>query len=198
MERMRGELVQETRQMSLQIDKSREKLSRCRTEREANAVQRELEELRKLYRDREMEIDKITTLTDQARTESETMQSERDALASELGENEGAVTDRLSSVEEQASTRETTRKEIVGRVPPALYRRYEMIRKRRGTAIAYTTEGTCSECHMLLPPMQFQKLMREEAFDQCPSCHRILYFRAAPPAGEEAQEAAESPSSGAG
>ena len=56
MERARGDLMGELRQMTIQIDRSREKLSRCRTEREANAVQRELEELRKLHRDREVEI----------------------------------------------------------------------------------------------------------------------------------------------
>jgi hypothetical protein len=67
MERMRNELMLELRQMSNQIEKSREKLSRCRTEREANAAQREVEELRKLYRDREIEIERVNGLADQAR-----------------------------------------------------------------------------------------------------------------------------------
>ena len=49
MERTRGELIQEARQISVQMERSREKLSRCRTEREANAAQREIEELRKIY-----------------------------------------------------------------------------------------------------------------------------------------------------
>jgi predicted nucleic acid-binding Zn-ribbon protein len=29
---------------------------------------------------------------------------------------------------------------------------------------------------MRLPPMLFQKLMRGDAFEQCPSCNRILYY----------------------
>ncbi|HEX2672158.1 MAG TPA: hypothetical protein VHM25_14860, partial [Polyangiaceae bacterium] len=53
MDKLRGDLMGEVRQMSIQVERSREKLSRCRTEREANAAQREIEELRKLYRDRE-------------------------------------------------------------------------------------------------------------------------------------------------
>ena len=59
-----------------------------------------------------------------------------------------------------------------------LYRRYELIRKRRGTALAWTSDGTCSACHIRLAPMLFQKLLREDEFGQCPSCNRILYFRA--------------------
>ncbi len=182
MERLRNELMQEIRQMSLQVEKSREKLARCRTEREANAAQREIEELRKLYRDRELEIEKLVGLLDQARMEIDKTSQEREVLSTELGSTEGEVTSRLGVLEKEAAVKEGERKLLVAKVQPVLYRRYEMIRKRRGTAIAFTTEGTCSECHMLLPPMMFQKLMRREDFEQCPSCHRILYFR--PPSAE--------------
>jgi predicted nucleic acid-binding Zn-ribbon protein len=42
---------------------------------------------------------------------------------------------------------------------------------------------------MRLPPMAFQQLMRGDDFQQCPSCNRIIYYRAA-------EESAESQSSG--
>ena len=195
MERMRNDLVVELRQMAVQIEKSREKLSRCRTEREANAAQREVEELRKLYRDREIEIDKLTVLVDSARKEIESTSGEKDTLGGELGQTEGATASRLGEVESQAATKQSARKEIVAQVQPALYRRYELVRKRRGTALAFTNEGTCSECHMLLPPMLYQKLRRSEEFDQCPSCNRILYFREDAPEADDPQ-AAEGRTSG--
>jgi predicted nucleic acid-binding Zn-ribbon protein len=189
MERMRNDLVVELRQMGQQIEKSREKLARCRTEREANAAQREVEELRKLYRDREVEIDKLSALVDQAHQEIEATTAEKAALAGELGQTEGETANRLGDVESLAASKEAARKEVVSQVQPALYRRYELVRKRRGTALAYTSEGTCSGCHMLLPPMLYQKLRRSEELDQCPSCHRILYFRADASPGETAQPA---------
>lgn len=193
MDRVRSDLMAEVRQMSVQIDKSREKLSRCRTEREANAAQREVEELRKLYRDREIEIDKLTALVDSARGEIESTVAERETLASELGESEGDVTTRLGDVEVQAKDKHDVRRELIKQVENVLYRRYELVRKRKGTALAHTDEGTCSECHMLLPPMLYQQLMRGEDFSQCPSCHRILYFRAA---GAAEAQSADSQSSG--
>ena len=73
--------------------------------------------------------------------------------------------------------KEAIRKGLVANVPPPLYRRYELIRGRRGTAITSTTDGTCSVCHMRLPPMLFQELTRENKLEQCPSCNRILYYR---------------------
>jgi hypothetical protein len=194
MERMRNELMQEVRQMSLQVEKSREKLSRCRTEREANAAQREVEEIRKLYRDREVEIEKLVGLIDQARGDIEKTQTEHDELADELGKSQSSVESHLGEVEQRAKAKQDERKQYVAKVKPQLYRRYELVRKRKGTAIAYASDGTCSACHMLLPPMLFQQLRRGEDFGQCPSCNRILYFRADPPAAESSQ--ADSQSSG--
>ena len=197
MERMRNELMQEVRQMSVQVEKSREKLSRCRTEREANAAQREVEELRKLYRDREVEIEKLVGLIDEARGEVEKTQAEHEELSKELGASQSSVETHLGDVEQRAKAKQDERKQYIAKVKPQLYRRYELVRKRRGTAIAFASDGTCSECHMLLPPMLFQQLRRGEDFGQCPSCHRILYFRTEPPATDSAESSqADSQSSG--
>lgn len=192
MEKMRNDLMLELRQMSNQIEKSREKLARCRTEREANAAQREVEELRKLYRDREIEIERVNGLADQARQVIEATTVDRDKISGELGETEGETTSRLTELETHTASKEGARKEIVAQVQPVLYRRYELVRKRRGTALASTTDGTCSECHMRLPPMLYQQLRRNEEFGQCPSCNRILYFRIE----GDASQSEEGPSTG--
>lgn len=177
MDKMRGDLMGEVRQMSIQVERSREKLSRCRTEREANAAQREIEELRKLYRDREIEVEKLDGFLEQARQDMATVTAERDALLADLNAVEGETVGRLAQGDAAVAEKEAIRKGLVANVPPALYRRYELIRGRRGTAITSTTDGTCSVCHMRLPPMLFQELTRENKFDQCPSCNRILYYR---------------------
>lgn len=177
MDKTRGELVQDARQMGLQMDRSREKLSRSRTEREVNAAQREIEELRKLYRDREIEIEKISGLAEQARVDMDGASSEREHLLGELGANEVQLAERLGALEKEVAQGREQRKELVKAVPPALYRRYELVRKRRGSAVAWTFQGTCSACHISISPMMFQRLRRGEDFEQCPSCQRILYYR---------------------
>jgi uncharacterized protein len=190
MERTRNDLTTELRQMGVQVERSREKLSRCRTEREANAAQREVEELRKLYRDREVEIDKLSTLLEQAKAELSKIGEERSGVVGDLGATEGDATSRLGDAEKQLALKQAERDALVGKVPVPLFRRYEMIRKRKGTAIAATSDGTCSACHMRLQPMLFQKLMRGEEFGQCPSCNRILYFRPGRPEQTESPEGA--------
>jgi hypothetical protein len=176
MDKVRGELIQDVRNMTQQLERSREKLSRSRTERESNAAQREIEELRKLVRDREEEIGKLSSSAEAVRQQIETTEAEHGRLSEDLGSREGVVRSRLGEVDGVASGKRAEREAAVKVLPVSLYRRYEMIRAKRGAAIAQTSDGTCRACHMALPPQLFHRLRREPLLDQCPSCHRIIYF----------------------
>lgn len=181
-EKARGELIQDVRNMTQQLDHSREKLSRSRTEREANAAQRELEELRKLVRDREEEIGKLTAEGDGVRQQIEATENDHRKLLGELGAREGEISAKLGDAEGKASAKTLERDAAAKGLPAQLYRRYEMIRSKRGTAISQTIDGTCNTCHMALPPQLFHRLRREPTLEQCPSCNRIIYFAAHAPA----------------
>ncbi len=176
MEKTRNELHVEARQMTSQIEKSREKLGRSRNERESVAATRELEELRKLLRDREDEIQKIESLLERARASVVESETRHGQLQKELdGDAEGAalaLAEREKQREELLLERQGPQKQL----PPVLYRKYETIRKRRPRAIASTQDGTCNGCHIAVTPMKFQHMLRQEEFEQCPNCHRLLYY----------------------
>lgn len=176
MEKTRNELHIELRQMAQQVDRSREKLQRARNERESNAAQRELEELRKLQRDREVEISKLGELCELARASIADIEQKSGALSDALaGSTEGA-TSRIAELERDKLERAASRERTVPKLPPVIYRRYESIRTRRPYAIAKTHDGSCHGCHITVPPMMFQKMLRQEEFEQCPNCRRILYY----------------------
>jgi predicted nucleic acid-binding Zn-ribbon protein len=181
MDKTRGELIQDVRNMSQQLEHSREKLSRSRTERESNAAQRELEELRKLVRDREDEIGKLTTEAESSRLALESTEADHGKLVADLGAREGDISSKLSEVESKAREKQTERDAATKTLPAQLFRRYDLIRQKRGTAIAQTNDGTCNACHMALPPQLFHRLRREPILEQCPSCNRIIYFVAPQP-----------------
>ena len=61
------------------------------------------------------------------------------------------------------------------------FARYEQILKnRKGVAVAEMVKGHCTACHMSLRPAVEGQIKRNEAILQCDSCQRILYF--VPPA----------------
>lgn len=178
-DKQRSELQHDVRTMNAQVEQSREKLNRSRTERESNAAQRELEELRKLIRDREDEMLRIETDVAPVRAAVESAEADRTRVSEELAAKEGDIQSKVSQLEADRSTKGGGRDGIVKRLPAQLYRRYEMIRQRRGSALAQTSDGTCNRCNMALPPQLYHRLRREPLLEQCPSCNRIIYFAAA-------------------
>jgi hypothetical protein len=175
-DKLRNEYMTEVRTMMQQLEHSREKMNRARNEREANAAQRELEELRKLVRDREDEIGRLTTDAEASRQQIDAAEGEAKKVSDELSATAGGIQTKLDGVEKQKAEREVARAEAVKKIPPQLFRRYDMIRQKRGTGIAQTTTGTCKACNMQLPPQLFHRLRREPVLEQCPSCNRIIYY----------------------
>ncbi len=180
----RAEQSQEARQLLNQIEKSREKLTRARNEREQNAASRELEELRRLHKDREEEIGKLAILEAQAQKSKEEAEAERAKVIDELASIEAATSGRLAEVEKTRDERAAVRKDVAAKIPKPVLRRYDTIRRRKGVAIAATHDGTCLACQMAMPPQMFQRILRGDAMELCPHCQRILYYRAPLPKEE--------------
>jgi uncharacterized protein len=176
MEKTRNELQIELRQMQTQVEKSREKQARSRNERESVAAQREQEELRRLVRDREDEVKKLEGLCDRAAASLAESEERKTALTRELEGDAEGVAQSLAQREAERVVLIERREAAQKAIPPTLFRRYESIRSRRPKAIASTFDGTCNGCHIAVPPMMFQKMMRQEEFEQCPNCRRLLYF----------------------
>jgi uncharacterized protein len=190
MERTRSELHHELRQVALQVDKAREKLTRCRNEKEANAATRELEELRRIHKEREKEIEKLVGLIGDARTDAGKATEARDTLLAELGETMDAAKTRVAELEEEVGQKSTARKDAIVGLEAPLLRRYEAVRSKRGSGLSEVVDGTCVACHIAVSPMLFQQIMRQQELFACPSCHRLL-FCLPPGAADERRAKAE-------
>lgn len=186
MERTRQDLVHELRQMDKQIERSRERLQRARNEREVNAAERELDELRKLQRDRDEEIKKIIGLSDQARTSIMEAEKRQQEIEAQLEGSLEGVTRTVAELEGRLGTKTEARQGALAKLPKMVQRRYETLRTRRPVPVAYTHDGVCQGCHIELPPMMFHQMLAQERFEECPICHRIIYYT--PPPKNEDEE----------
>lgn len=190
MDKTRGDLVQEIRNVSGQIDRSRERLQRARNERESNAAERELDELRKIQRDRDEEIKKLQDLSVRARESTVESEARREELQAKLdGSLEGTMST-IGDLEAELTAKQKEREAVKGDLPSIVARRYERLHERGKVPIASTTpDGTCLGCFVKLPPMMFHTMLSRTKFDECPQCHRIIYYT--PPPTKEELEAAE-------
>ena len=166
------------------ISKLRGQMIEAKTNEQYRAFQNEIEFCEKEIRGAE---DRILELM-----------AESDPLDKNVKAAEGALKQEKLQVDaekQQAMTRTAEdkkaldqlnheRSQAVARMNPAIYRRYEHIRKaRRGVAIAEAIDGRCNACHMAMRPQFSQELKRGDQVMACESCTRLLYYN--PPAAVE-------------
>ena len=184
MEGTRSELHGELRQLNIQVDKAREKLARCRNEKEANAAQREVEEIRRMHREREFEIQKLAGLIDEARADLAKVEAERASIAEQIDETQGVAVEKVRALEGQLAEQLAKKAKALDGLGRSLRGRYETVSNKKGSGVAAAVGGTCSACHIEISPMMYQEIMRLQELFTCPSCLRILYYSETAPKSE--------------
>ena len=124
--------------------------------------------------------EKILVLMEEADAVSADVKSAETALATAA--REGERTRAALAAEKQALDAELTRLagarkgEVAAIDPPVLARYEQLIKGRRGVAVAAMNGETCSACFVRLRPHITQQVRRNDSIVQCESCQRILYY----------------------
>ncbi len=171
----RGARIQEGRVLGQQLERSREKLNRTRNEKEANAVQREIEETRKLLRDVEDAVGRRLIELEELKKAIIDHEEEEAGHSAKIAETEGAVSQKLAEVGGERGTKAVARDLIAKNLPIPTLRKYDQVRAKRNSGAARLEAGRCRACNMSIPPQLAQRIMRGDILEQCPSCSRYLY-----------------------
>lgn len=167
---------EEINNSSQALARSKAKGARVRNTREADAVERELETIRRLMKDRETERDTLREAIGKRRGSVDKHTREFSELEKFAADEQAKADARLAELNAARERILAGRSELVSKVPADVLRRYEMIRaKRQGMGMAAIKDGNCSGCFVALAPQQVIAIQRCEEFAQCPRCLRILY-----------------------
>lgn len=148
-----------------------------------------------------------TGLADKAAREEEilVMMMEADTLAAAVKEAEGLVAAAKKELDAMKAAHASESQDLNARVTalvaertakaPALdkttFARYEQLLKgRRGVAIARIEGELCTACNMKLRPAVAVTVRRNEELLTCDNCQRILYYVPPPPAADSTETAA--------
>lgn len=181
----RAALEKQRREMDTRLDidggrmrDNRMRMSRVKTDRELMALQREID----LGREAKQQLEEELLIV------METLESTASQLTEEeaaLGVLEAEVEARIEQPRHEAAAlgeglddAKAKREELADGIEAGLRSKYEQIFGRRGgTAVVEALRGICTGCRMSLPPQMFNELQRFDRVIQCPSCHRILFYR---------------------
>jgi predicted nucleic acid-binding Zn-ribbon protein len=180
----------ELQNQSQALARSKAKSARARNMREADAVERELETIRRSMKDREEERQTLRAAIEKRRGSMAKHESELAELrrfAEEEQQKAEVRMQELRALREQVMAR---RRELVVHLPADVLRRYEMIRDKRAAGAVAIKNGICGGCNTALRPNQVIAVLRGETFEQCPRCQRLLFSLEAIKGHEDAKAAA--------
>ena len=188
----RREIEKDLAMQQARLSKFRDQLMEVKTNREYQAMQKEIETAQHEVRKQEdrlleqmLEFDEVTGQVKRAEEafarEQAAIDAERAALAVQLSEAGAAI-----------GTLAAARAALAAEISPPILALFERVLKYRKTAaVTPVRAGRCSTCQILLRPQTVNELRRNEIFYQCESCQRILYYEEVAPSAPPAARPAE-------
>jgi predicted nucleic acid-binding Zn-ribbon protein len=164
----------------------RMRITRIRNEKELGLAKREVELLKEETATLETELVAVMEQGETATAKLAGLESELARLSGERDSEAAALRDQIERLSGQIERERATRTELLKTVDGDLRRKYELILSRRGgVAVVEVRGGICQGCRMRVPPQLFNDIQRNEQVILCPSCQRMLFWRAD---GQEANE----------
>lgn len=149
-----------------------------KTQKEYQAVSKEIATARKLSSELEEQLLQKLGQIEELRTQIAGQEDNLSSLEQNIDAQKGEVQGRIDRLDEDILQVTATREDIVKGLPALMMRRYGMLREqRRGIAVVEARGGSCLGCNMQLPPQLYNTLFRLDELITCPHCQRILVLR---------------------
>ncbi|MFH1137643.1 MAG: C4-type zinc ribbon domain-containing protein [Pseudomonadota bacterium] len=173
------------RELEREIDDAQEKIKnnqarqlQVKTNEEYRAMLKESDFLKKSNSTREDEIlalmESLEALVEENKGLKVWLEEEKESLAKRKKEIEAWIRVSLEESEVLEIERNSILKDIPGNYT-ALYKR--IYAGRNGRAVVSIVDGICQECHLQIPPQEYNELQRNEKVQVCPNCQRIIFWK---------------------
>lgn len=165
------------------IKRSETNMKEIRTNKEFQAIGREIAAARKQVSDLEEQQLQVDTRIEELQATIDACQSELATLADSTKNGCDEKQAAIAALQDLIDTATAKRDTIVKELPSNLMRRYTQLRdQRRGRAVAEARDGSCMGCNMQLPPQLYNTLFKGDEMYFCPHCQRILILKQEPAA----------------
>lgn len=179
------QLEEEKRQMEANIaleleniGRSEVKLREIKTQKEYQAVQREITTAKKLQAELEEQVLQLLSRIEEMQGVMAGDDEQLTALETEVGGADAELAEVVTRIDQQLGSDDASRQTLLLGIPASLLRRYTQLRaQRRGIAVVEARDGSCMGCNMQIPPQMYNLLFRGDDLHTCPHCQRVLVLR---------------------
>ena len=159
------------------VVKAEGRLPAIKTQKEYVAVLKEIDTAKKVNKEIQDRIKRKNEEIAALAAEKAEKDAELAAVSARTAERSALIQAQLDEIKTNTSAREMERKDLFGKIPPTLGKRYQvLIERRNGIAVVLAHKGACTGCNMLLPPQLYNNLYTTREILSCPLCNRLLYL----------------------
>ena len=148
-----------------------------KTNDEYRAMLKENDFLKKAKAEREDQVlelmEKLEELVQENKKLTVWLEEQREIAAKKQKDIETAVNASLANQKTMNIERDSLVKDIP-RASISLYNR--VYNGRKGRAVVPILDGICQECHLQIPPQDYNDLQKNERLMTCPHCQRIIFW----------------------
>ena len=163
------------------IQRSETNMKEIKTNKEYQAVGREITAARKQVAELEEQV--LLKIAQLEEVSSEIAASQATLTELELNSKQRRCEKQaeIDKVQQDVDTDIVRRDAITKELPASLLKRYNSLREqRRGQALAIARDGFCQGCNMHLPPQLYNNLFKGDDLLTCPHCQRVLVLKQQP------------------
>ncbi len=175
--KMHGALEQGIADLEAKIARSKRRMSEVKTNKEYQAMAREIDEYKKEISQKEDKALELMTEVETLAGKVAEMEKEVEKQRSIVAEDKRLLETETSVLKERLDRLEVAQSKVRDRMDKNIQKKTEFLLQRQaGVAVAAVDNGVCSKCHLNMPPQKFIELQKDENLMQCPHCHRFVYY----------------------
>jgi uncharacterized protein len=159
------------------IARSEARLRDIKTQKEYQAVSKEIAAAKKVKGEIEEQVLQRTARGEELKALIEDKEKELQEFEQASGIQKRDLQSKIERLDAEINNDLVAREAIVKNISTSMMKRYATLReKRQGLAIVEAKAGSCLGCNMNLPPQVYNSLFKAENLISCPHCQRILYL----------------------
>jgi predicted nucleic acid-binding Zn-ribbon protein len=173
----RRKVERELEEIELKLKKSKSRLDEVKSNREYQAVLKEIEELKGLtFQKEEVVIKWMEEIEIQEKECADNNIRWRESQKEFKGK-EKDFSQRMRELDREVESINEKRIQLSQKADKDLLRRYISLRTHLGgRVVAPVVDAVCQGCHLGIPPQQYNELIKGDSLQTCPHCIRIIYW----------------------
>lgn len=173
----RRKVERELEEIDLKLKKSKLRLNEVKSNREYQAVLKEIEDLKDLTFQKEETVIKWMEEIEIQEKKCADNTVRREESQEEYKSKEKAFSQRIRELDKEVQSLNEKKVQLSPNLDEDLLRRYNGLRSHlKGRVVVPVIDGVCQECHLGIPPQQYNELIKGDSLQSCPHCSRIIYW----------------------